>query len=295
MYDKRVRRRRAVLALLVALSLVLLTASFGSSGGALHSVQTGVAEVLAPIQDGANKALKPFRDLFGWFGDTLHAKGELAKVRDERDQLRREVIGATATERENATLRKQVALDRNAGLAQYGLVSATVTGRSPTLWYATININRGSSDGIRSGQPVIGDGGLIGTVGEVFSGSASVTLITDHSSAVEAKVNETGDYGILKPDVGNPNDLRLDYVSADSNVARGDRIVTSGTIPDPGRRKLMPSLFPAGIPIGYVVRVDGAGGNVYPTVHVHPYADLRRFDVVQVLTKNVPGDRAQVP
>ena len=74
MHDRAVRRRRAVLAALVLSSLILLTAYFGeSSGGGLHAVQRGAMEVLAPIQEGANRALKPFRDLFGWFGDTLDA------------------------------------------------------------------------------------------------------------------------------------------------------------------------------------------------------------------------------
>src|ERR671911_333001 len=83
MHDKVVRRRRAVLALLVALSLFLLTAYFGESdGGGLHATQRGALEVLAPIQEGANKALKPARDLFGWFGDTLDAQ-------DEREGLQR--------------------------------------------------------------------------------------------------------------------------------------------------------------------------------------------------------------
>ncbi len=58
MYDKTVRRRRAVLALLVVLSLILLTAYFGeSSEGGLHSVQRGFLTVVSPIQEGANKAL----------------------------------------------------------------------------------------------------------------------------------------------------------------------------------------------------------------------------------------------
>ena len=60
------RRRRAVLLALVVCCLVLLTAYFGeSSGGPLKSVQTGAMEVFAPVQEGANRALKPFRDLFG--------------------------------------------------------------------------------------------------------------------------------------------------------------------------------------------------------------------------------------
>ena len=93
MYDKTVRRRRLVLGLLVACSLILLTAFFGeSSGGGLHSVQRGVLEVVSPIQDGASRVLKPVRDLFGWVGDTLDAKGEVKSLRKERDALRAQAV-----------------------------------------------------------------------------------------------------------------------------------------------------------------------------------------------------------
>ena len=79
-----------------ALSLILLTAYFGESAGGLHSVQRGVLEVLSPIQEGANRALKPVRDLFGWFGDTLDAKDERDKLQKERDSLRQQVAALQA-------------------------------------------------------------------------------------------------------------------------------------------------------------------------------------------------------
>ncbi len=89
MYEKTVRRRRAVLALLVVLSLILLTAYFGEApSGGLHSVQRGFLTVVSPIQDGANKAVKPVRDLFGWFGSTLKAKSQNAELRKQLDKLR---------------------------------------------------------------------------------------------------------------------------------------------------------------------------------------------------------------
>ena len=111
MYDKTVRRRRAVLALLVGLSLALLTAYFGeSAGGGLHSVQRGVMEVLAPIQEGADRALKPLRDLTQWLGDTLDAKEERDQLRTQRDQLPQEVACLEDARRENARLRDLVDL-----------------------------------------------------------------------------------------------------------------------------------------------------------------------------------------
>ena len=105
MYDKTVRRRRAVLGLLVACSLILLTAYFGeSTGGALHGVQRGTSEILNPIQEGASRALKPVRDLFGWFGDTLSAKGDLKDARAERDRFRTNAIELERLKRENQRL-----------------------------------------------------------------------------------------------------------------------------------------------------------------------------------------------
>ena len=88
MHDKAVRRRRAVLVVLVAASLILLTAYYGeSSDGRLHAVQRGALGALSPIQEGASRVLKPFRDLFGWFGDTIDAKDQRDKAIAERDKL----------------------------------------------------------------------------------------------------------------------------------------------------------------------------------------------------------------
>ena len=151
MYDKAVRRRRAVLAVLVALSLTLLTAYFGeSSSGGLHSVQRGAMEVLAPIQEGANRVVKPFRDLFGWFGDTLDAKDERDKLKKERDALRQEVTQLQVDGTENKTLRGLLDINSGGGMKAYEPVIARVFARSPSTWYSTVEINKGSSDGVQA-------------------------------------------------------------------------------------------------------------------------------------------------
>ena len=82
MFDSKViRRRRAALAVFVALSLGMLTIYFGeSSGGVFHTLQRGAQEAFAPFETGASRAFKPARDLIGWFGDTFEAKGEKYKL-----------------------------------------------------------------------------------------------------------------------------------------------------------------------------------------------------------------------
>lgn len=302
MYKHTVRRRRAVLALLVALSLILLTAYFGEgSGGGLHSVQRGMLEVLAPIQDGASRALKPFRDLTGWFGDTIHARKQRDDLRKERNQLRREVIGAQAARRDNQQLQRLLAVDQSSELQSYSHVTARVIGRSPTVWYETINVDRGSSDGVRVDQPVVNGDGLVGKVTAVTGGASQITLITDHTSGVSARVltsavgaGANGVTGVVQPAVGKPNDLLLDFVQRRSKLVQGDRIVTAGST-----SSKLESLFPPGIPIGSVTKVDDAEVSLYQRVHVRPYADLRRLDFVQILERPGGGAgngvRAQAP
>src|SRR5207248_6007772 len=164
-YKQTVRRRRAVLGLLVALSLVLLTAYFGeSAAGGLHALQRGVLQVLAPIQEGANRALKPFRDLAGWFSDTLHARDQRDKLRKQVRGLRDQAISGQSAVRENVELKGLLGLDRSANLTAYHPVSARVIGRSPTVWYQTLKVDRGSSSGVRVDQHVVDGDGLVGHV-----------------------------------------------------------------------------------------------------------------------------------
>jgi rod shape-determining protein MreC len=292
-YDKTVRRRRAVLALLVVSSIVLLTASFGGSGG-VSSVQRGVFEVISPIQDGASRALKPFRDLFGWAGDTFNAKSDLSKVRKDRDQWKQRAIANEASQRDNAHLRSLLGLDRAPrDLSPYAPVTARVVGQSPTLWYVQIYIDKGSSSGIREDMPVIAtDGrdigtGLIGKVQVASSNSAVVRLITDSSVAVPARLLKGGAVGVVAPKVGNPRDLILKYTRKNDRIETGDVVVTSGTT---SRRSDLQSIYPRDVPIGEVTRVDEPATDAQE-VHLKPFVDLQRIEFVQVLTKTVNGNR----
>lgn len=293
MYDKQVvRRRRAALAILVALSLILLTAYFGESpGGVLHGIQRGAQEALAPIESGASKVFKPFRDLAGWTSDVLGAKGENERLKDELAEARRDLAASQTAQRENEQLRRLVDLPRNEGFPQgTEPVTARVIARSPTVWYSTVQINRGSSDGIRVDQPVITGDGLVGKISAVSDGNATVTLITDASSAVSAQIMPDGANGVVKPAVGNYNDLQLDFVQKGRRIRKGQTVVTSGF-----RARRLESLFPRGIPIGRVRRVDGDELELYQRVHIEPFADFRRMDFVQVLTERPEGvESAQV-
>jgi rod shape-determining protein MreC len=281
-YDRKViRRRRAALAVFVALSLFLLTAYFGESpNGMLHGIQRGAQEVLSPIESGASKVFRPFRDLFNWVGDAFDATDENKQLKKDLAQARTELARARTDARDADQLRKLVGLHEEEGFPQgTDPVTARVIARSPTDWSSTIQINKGTDDGVEADDPVITGDGLVGKVAQASGGTATVQLITDGEAAVDAAVVPDGSSGVVRTPVGDPDDLQLDFVRKVGSIRKGQTVVTSGF-----RSGRLQSLFPRGIPIGTVREVDQDELETYQRVHVDPFADFRRIDIVQVLT-----------
>jgi rod shape-determining protein MreC len=281
-YRKQVRRRRAVLALLIVGSFALLSVTYGQGS---DGVQRGVATIFSPIQSVADRALKPARDLVNWFDETFDAKGDNARLHEELEAARKQAVGSQAAIAENAQLRKLVKLDRSGAIPSgYTPVTGRVTGRSPTVWFADVTIDVGSGDGVEVEDPVVNGDGLVGRVTSVTGGSARVTLIADHSSAVAAKVVPSGVQGVLKPSVGDPGDLILDFLDSEKPVGKNQSVVTSGW-----RGQGIESSYPPNLPIGEVAEASLVEQEAQQQVHVEPFADLRELDLVQVLTGGSRG------
>ncbi len=290
MYDRKVvRRRRAALAAFVVLSIAILTAYFGESGGGLfHSLQRGAQEAFAPVETGASRALKPARDFVDWTGDTIDAKDENADLKKEVQRLRTDLAESQTALRDTGQLKELASLRGENYFPQATApVTARVIARSSTVWYSTIKIDKGSSDGLRTDQPVIAAGGLIGKLTDVTDGTAEVRLITDGQSGVSAQVFPAGVIGVVRPEVGDPDDLLLEHVESGRRVTENTLVITSGFT-----SSRTESLFPRGIPIGRVTKVDLDELETYQRVHVKPFADLRRLDLVQVLTRRGVAQQA---
>jgi rod shape-determining protein MreC len=285
-HDKVVRRRRAVLGLLVLVCVVLLTAYFGESPSSpLHSIQRGIVAVVSPIQDGASKVLSPVRNVSDWVSSTLRAKSQNGQLRKEVSQLTALNAQYKQAFIENPQLRREIKLDQQIGAANYDPVSASVISRDPNLWYQQVEINAGTGDGIKAGDPVLADGALVGKVSQVGGSFAFVVLITDHTVSVAAEVQDNkGDTGVLSPAVGNPDELLLQDLPNQAAIVPDQLVVTAG-FKDPIDPSLPGSLYPPGIPIGHVAAFNANQLLNHGQVPVTPLASIRRFTAVQVLTK----------
>src|SRR5918995_2796339 len=282
MYRKQVRRRRAVLLLLVVASLTLLSLYFREGdGGPMHRMQRGVAAVLGPFAEGADRALKPARDLVNWFDETFEARGENESLQEEVTDLRDQLAEAQTKAVAAGELGKLAELT-GGGLVPPGreAVTARVVGRSPTVWYSTVTIDKGSSAGVRVDDPVIAADGLAGKITATTQGTAQVTLITDPQSSVTGRVLPEGAIGVVEPNVGDPEDLFLNFVQSGEEIAEGQNVVTAGFTGGS-----LESLFPPGIPIGRVTDASLEEQQAYQRGQKRAHADLRDMQFVQVLTE----------
>jgi len=279
-YRKQVRRRRAVLVVLVILALVLISATFSqSSGGPLHTIQQGMASAFSPLEEGATRALKPARDLVNWVSETFNARGENSELRTDVQKLRAKLAKAQSAVGENEQLRKLVGLDQKGVLAGYKPVTARVIQRPPTVWYSTVGIDAGSKDGVAVNDPVINGDGLIGRVTDVTPLTSKVTLITDPESAVSANIQPNGPQGVAEPEAGDPSVMLLDFIDKSVPIHEGQMVVTAGW-----SNGTISSAYPPDIPIGEVRQTTIGQQETYQHIRMEPFADMRNLDIVQVAT-----------
>jgi len=280
-YRKQVRRRRAILVLLVVACLMLISISISEAeDGPLHSVQTGIASVLNPIGEGASRALKPARDLLNWFDETLDARGENDQLKADVADLRAQLLETRAAAEKAGYSKQLEELIAASSLEGYDPVDASVVLRSSSTWYGRITIDSGSSDGISKNDAVVTADGLIGRVDEVTGGLAQVTLITDGTSAVTARVVGKGPEGLIQAVVGAPGKLDFGLIQGDGEIAEGDDVVTAGFNSEGG----LDSRYPGAIPIGTVDETIPAQQDQQQEVRIEPFADLDDLNLITVLT-----------
>ena len=236
-------------------------------------IEARTAAIAAPIASALRATTRPISDVL------LNA-GQLGELSTENAALRQDFAQAQA---ELTALREQrradeqtSALDLAAG--QLGArVTAPVLLRDPAPGRQMLLISRGSADGLRVGQPVLGPGAtLVGIVTAADDHRARVRLLHDADSAVTTVLQSTRTQGSL---VGTGDGLRLDMVPSTIPVAAGDLVLTSA----------LGGLLPPGLLIGRVAEVDARTEELFARIRVEPLVDYDRLEQVLVLTDFRPG------
>jgi len=282
-------RRRAVIGLLLAASLTMLTLSFRQgSQGAIGDMQRGALAFKTPISTATTRVTQPFVDAWNWAGGLYDARSENVKLKRELEQARATNVTLQQALDDNAQLQKLLKFTQNSQVAsQYPDVGATVITQPGNAYSQTITLNVGSSAGIAVNDPVVapaGDStvfaGLVGRVSAVTGSACHVELLLDPDYAASARVLTTTVRGIVLPNSSDPGVLALQGVSQDEAVKTGGVVVTAGI----QSRQGLQSLLPPGIPIGQITSVSQSDLTATSkTIQVTPFVDLQSLDHVLVL------------
>jgi rod shape-determining protein MreC len=247
-------------------------------------VQSAGATVLRPFEVGAERVARPFRDVYGYFAGLVHVKRQNEQLKAEVNKLRQEALLGEAARVQNATFRAQLKfVDSPLFPSDYTAVNTRIIGWG-SEFDERVMIAAGRDDGIHQETPVVTSDGLVGSVTQVTGSAALVTLLTDESSAVQARDQETDAFGVVQHGQGQGS-LIMDRVTKDKRVSVGQVIVTAGT-----RSKQYPSLFPPGIPIGIVISVGQSDTAPYKQIQIQPFVDFTSLDAVTALitSKRIP-------
>ena len=173
----------------------------------------------------------------------------------------------------------KLALELNATLSEYSYVNATVVNRNIGKWYNTLNIDKGSKSGVKVGDAVIINSGLVGRVIKVSNFSSTVKLLTTNeiSNKISVKVSNDSSYyyGLLSGYDKNNNLYKVEGITDSNSIKEGDMVTTTG----------LTDYFPSGILIGYVSKIVKDEFDLNCIIEVTPSVNFDNISVVTILNR----------
>ncbi len=206
--------------------------AYGATRRASDTVLAPVGDVLSAPVRWTGAGVDTVRGYFFAVSENRRLKAELKEMRQWRDV-------AIALRDTNDRYRTLLGLRTDPPIP---MVAARIVTDSRGPFANTRLANTGEEKGVKAGNPVMSENGLVGRVIGVTTGASRVLLLTDTASRTPVMIDRTNARAILAGD-GGPNP-RLDYLRGREPVKEGDRILTSG---DGG-------VLPRGLPVGTAVK-----------------------------------------
>ncbi len=185
----------------------------------------------------------------------------------------------------NASLEKEIqelkeTLELNKTLTEYTPINATILSRNKSYWFNTITIDKGKSSGIKKNMAVITKKGLVGKISKVSDNSSEVKLITsddiNFKISVAIKTNDIDNYAILNGYDKKTGCIKATGIDKTTEIKKDDIVLTSG----------LGDMFPGGIYIGTVEKVESDKYNLSKNIYVKTYQDFNDIHYVTILKVN---------
>jgi rod shape-determining protein MreC len=274
----RARSTRLLVVALVSASLITITVDYRQGdSGPLAAAGDAALTLISPLQEAVSRVTDPI-------GNFLSTLVHLPAIRRENRELEErvaelEAAGATYRAGQERLAEAEALLQlRESFGPKFETTAAQVIANGVSNFEWTIEIDKGSADGVAVDMSVMGAAGLVGHVVRVTTSSAVVQLIIDPDSAVAGRLDVSGEAGLLEGE--GEGDLRMSLVDAEAIVQPGETVVTAGYRLLEGAAQ---SLYPPNVLIGTVSRVFTDEGALEKFVTVRPAVDFSSLSLVLVV------------
>ena len=133
-------------------------------------------------------------------------------------------------------------------------------------------VNRGISDDIYEGQPVIDETGVVGQVLHVGANTSRVLLLTDITHAIPLRVHRNG-VRVIGKGTGSVSSMEVNHIPHSTDIRVGDLLVTSG----------LGGKFPEGYPVAEVSFVADNPNKEFAKITIKPLVDMDRLRYLLML------------
>ena len=258
---------------LMVISLLLMTFDIRSSSEGTGAVlRSGAKFLVTPVQTGVNAVVTPIVEYIDSLANLAGLREENDRLRERIEELELEAVRVGHLEAQVEEMGVLLALRIEDDLQEQA-ITAEVIGRGGTL-DSTLIIDRGTVDGVHTGQPVVdGRGALVGVVSEAGEQGATVVPITSRRAPGVTVRLANGRRGIIEGQ--GAGGLLLSILDARAPVGEGEMLITYGPFGDSDS-------FPKGLDVGRVTASALPRAGVIE-VEVEPFSDLDRVEYVMVI------------
>jgi rod shape-determining protein MreC len=225
--------------------------------------------VIAPLEQAMMAASDHAGSITAVFGDNTALRADNQRLQEQNAELQRQIAELQAAGQDNVALRQALDFQRTYG---HSMVAAEVVGRGPDGFSLTVEIDRGTSDGVRPGMVVASGAGLVGRVLEAAPHAAIVQTLADPQSRVNGYLAKSGLEGTV---TGGPGDLQMQINPRfGAAPAAGDWVLTSG----------VGGSYPRGLLIAKVAGVSYKDASTVDSATLVWVNDPAALTVVMVIT-----------
>jgi rod shape-determining protein MreC len=235
-----------------------------------NPLERGVMSVTAPLAGGAATLNDGVGHLWSDYLDLIEVRRENVILRKSVKRLNERIVSDNEAVIGNARLKALLDLK---GTLDAPSLAVTVIGEDSSAWFKTLVVDRGSSDGLLEGMPVLAAGGIVGRLVKVAPNSSRVLLLTDHASAIAALVQRSRARGVVRG--AGSGRCSMEFTVRDEDVKVGDTVISSG----------IGGVFPKGLPIGEVTMVKKGEYGVFQTIEVRPAVNIGKLEEMLVLKR----------